>query len=75
MTTFTTQDRIHAEKDGSFTIDCRLKPLDYQKLCELYLEAKKQSWTMVRIKPDGGMSLHTELEAFARLIEKAHGIR
>jgi len=48
--------------------------LDYNKLCDLYLEAKKQSLFMSRLKPDGGMSLHTELEAFARLIEKAHGI-
>jgi hypothetical protein len=32
MTTFTTDDRLHAEKDGSFTIDCRLKPLTKEQI-------------------------------------------
>jgi hypothetical protein len=35
MTTFTTDDRLHAEKDGSFTIDCRLKPLTDEQIREL----------------------------------------
>jgi hypothetical protein len=35
MTTFTTDDRLYAEKDGSFTIDCRLKPLTEKQIHEL----------------------------------------
>jgi hypothetical protein len=35
MTTFTTDDRLYAEKDGSFTIDCRLKPLTDEQIQEI----------------------------------------
>jgi hypothetical protein len=65
MTTFTTDDRLHAEKDGSFTIDCRLKPLTDDKIKS---EAKYlcHSWYMQNAE---------RLVLFARAIEKAHGIR
>lgn len=36
MTTFTTQDRIHAEKDGSFTINCDWYQKQYYQLLEQY---------------------------------------
>jgi len=37
MTTFTTDDRIYAEKDGSFTIDCRppCTAQEYQEMRKL----------------------------------------
>ncbi len=62
MTTFTTQDRIHAEKDGSFTIDCRLKPLTDDQIIELC--------KMIGLD-FGSFYIHE----FARAIERAHGIR
>lgn len=42
MTTFTTQDRIHAEKDGSFTIDCR-PPCSQQEYQEMRKLIKNQA--------------------------------
>jgi hypothetical protein len=42
MTTFTTQDRIHAEKDGSFTIDCR-PPCSQEEYNEMRKLIKNQA--------------------------------
>lgn len=42
MTTFTTQDRIHAEKDGSITIDCR-PPCSQQEYQEMRKLIKTQT--------------------------------
>lgn len=58
MTTFTTDDRLHAEKDGSFTIDCRQKPLTDREIEEILYTT---DWEYDPI-------------SFARAIEKAHGI-
>lgn len=63
MTTFTTDDRLHAEKDGSFTIDCRLKPLSIEQIALLSTDPRFENMH------SGG------LLQFAREIEKAHGIR
>lgn len=62
MTTFTTDDRIYAEKDGSFTIDCRQKPLTDAEIFALAIPTEI----------DG---TDEEVLAFAREIERAHGIR
>lgn len=59
MTTFTTDDRIHAEKDGSFTLNCRQKPLSDEQIIVI--------WGVASIWDD-------KLIKFARAIEKAHGI-
>jgi hypothetical protein len=64
MTTFTTQDRIDAQRT----------PLSYGKLGELYVQAEKDSFGKCRLKPNGGISLHPTIEEFARAIERAHGI-
>lgn len=42
MTTFTTDDRIYAEKDGSFTVNCDWYQKQYYQLLEQYksLEAE-----------------------------------
>lgn len=61
MTTFTTQDRIHAEKDGSFTIDCRSKPLTDEQILE--------------IASNNQLFWEKEIIKFVRLIEQAHGIK
>lgn len=66
MTTFTTDDRLHAEKDGSFTIDCRQKPLTDEQIAEIYTEIPARPLT------NGDVDL---LFDFARAIEQAHGIR
>ena len=42
MTTFTTDDRIYAEKDGSFTIDCR-PPCSQQEYNEMRKLIKNQA--------------------------------
>jgi hypothetical protein len=42
MTTFTTQDRIHAEKDGSLTIGCR-PPCSQQEYNEMRKLIKNQT--------------------------------
>jgi hypothetical protein len=42
MTTFTTQDRTHAEKDGSITIDCR-PPCSQQEYQEMRKLIKNQA--------------------------------
>lgn len=42
MTTFTTSDRIHAEKDGSFTIDCRM-PCSQEEYNEMRKLIKNQA--------------------------------
>lgn len=68
MTTFTTQDRIHAEKDGSFTIDCRPKPLTDEQIIDIFV---KETGFLFNDNPADGM----DLMGFARAIEKAHGIR
>lgn len=65
MTTFTTDDRLHAEKDGSLTIDCRQKPLTDGQIIEIFAN-------------ETGFDLDASpmaLMDFARAIEKAHGIR
>lgn len=36
MTTFTTDDRIYAEKDGSFTINCDYYQKQYYQLLEQF---------------------------------------
>ena len=64
MTTFTTDDRLHAEKDGSFTIDCRPKPLTNQFIEKLY----EKCWF------EDGLTEEFDFNKFARAIEKAHGI-
>lgn len=61
MTTFTTDDRLHAEQDGSLTIDCRLKPLENLTI-----------HTIAVMMEFGGN--YEKLLKFARAIEKAHGI-
>lgn len=42
MTTFTTQDRIHAEKDISITIDCR-PPCTHEEYKEMRTLIKNQA--------------------------------
>lgn len=54
MTTFTTQDRVHAEKDGSFTIDCR-PPCSQQE----YLEMRK----LIKTQADKIAMLEEECKA------------
>jgi len=66
MTTFTTDDRLHAEKDGSFTIDCRPKPLTDEQAFEVIKE-------VMGITYFGSMFRNEELK-LVRAIEKAHGI-
>ena len=66
MTTFTTDDRLHAEKDGSFTIDCRLKPLTPEEIQKI----DDECW----VYPEGESPIFNHYK-FAREIEKAHGIR
>ena len=66
MTTFTTDDRIHAEKDGSFTINCVPKPLSDMAI--KLIMAQDQCW----IGEDCSIP---DLIRFAREIEKAHGIK
>jgi hypothetical protein len=51
-----------------------MKPLPYCKLGELYVQARKDSFGMAKLRPEGGISLAPDLEWFARAIEKAHGI-
>ena len=62
MTTFTTSDRIYAEKDGSFTINCVPKPLPNTQILALALCFDITGTEDEKI-------------AFARLIERAHGIK
>lgn len=73
MTTFTTDDRIYAEKDGSLTIDCRIKPLTDEQILEL--ANKHIDW----IEYDEG-DYGTEIEIvglidFARAIQEKLGIK
>lgn len=70
MTTFTTDDRIHAEKDGSFTIDCRPKPLTDKEI----LKYIGDNFTKFGFEADYVFD-DMELLEFARAIEQAHGIR
>ena len=66
MTTFTTDDRLHAEKDGSFTIDCRLKPLTDNQINDI----------VAKYFGDGFALTHKdEMIELARAVEKTHGIR
>lgn len=66
MTTFTTDDRIYAEKDGSFTIDCRLKPLTEQEINGIVAKYFGDGFALTH--KDGMIEL-------ARAVEKTHGIR
>lgn len=59
MTTFTTSDRIHAEKDGSYTIDCTIKPLPADEIERIANLCWGEQFDYL---------------AFARALEKAHGI-
>jgi hypothetical protein len=51
MTTFTTQDRIHAEKDGSFTIDCR-PPCSQEEYNEMRKLIKNQADKIVMLEEE-----------------------
>ena len=66
MTTFTTDDRLHAEKDGSLTINCMPKPLETYQI--KLIMAQDECWV-------GEDCSIPDLIRFARAIEKAHGIR
>lgn len=66
MTTFTTDDRLHAEKDGSFTIDCRQKPLTDEQVWQV---GRDMGYDFTNKNPNNVFL------QFARAIEKAHGIR
>lgn len=73
MTTFTTDDRIHAEKDGSFTIDCRLTPLTDEQIIEL---ANKYLDWITYDEGEYGQEIEiVGIQEFARAIEQAHGIK
>jgi len=51
MTTFTTQDRIHAEKDGSFTIDCR-PPCSQEEYNEMRKLIKNQAGKIAMLEEE-----------------------
>lgn len=51
------------------------KRLTYTELVPLAEQAERDSIFKVRIKPDGGISIHPMLEIFAELIEERHGIK
>ena len=65
MTTFTTDDRIHAEKDGSLTLNClpkALSPKEIEKLAE-------NCWYS-----DEDLMIFN-YQKFAVLLQEAHGIK
>lgn len=49
--------------------------LTYAELGELAEKAEKESIFRVRIKPDGGISIHPMLEVFAELIQERCGVK
>ena len=70
--------KLVAENDNLFKAliaEQETKPLNYEELGRLAEQAEKESFGMVRLKPDGGISMHPMLEVFAKLIEERHGIK
>lgn len=73
MTTFTTDDRIYAEKDGSLTIDCRVKPLTNDEIMEL--AHKYVDWMSYDEGEYGNEIEIIGLIDFARAIQEKLGIK
>ena len=77
MTTFTTDDRIAAQKEAEMELLNKLMHSQYDQVEDIIAHVKHKPLTDEELKPmiDNVNGMVWNLEQFARAIEERHGIK